>query len=185
MTVYRQSSEPALMKASQILALAASDADLDLIGLCMRTGHPTLVGLSDESAIIKERAEGDEKFTFAGLYDECYTLTDLQRMQRRGVRTPEEAPLDTHSLLVDVAIEDVFVVQIKLRADNPGEARARFRALLEKDPEFRTALNVAVLEMVGDDASLVCRIRDTESRVPDLDGNLSWQITKATNGDEC
>jgi hypothetical protein len=147
MSVWRQGQPTVQLDHREILKVVDSNHDLDLIRLAMRTRHSCLIAMDDVPAIIRPYMEGDELHsldTFAGLYDECYTVADLQRMERRGVDTPEEAVHDTHRVTIDFQYRDAFVISVRLRAESHGAARARFRALIERDTVFRQQLGSAM-----------------------------------------
>lgn len=164
MSVYRARQAVSQLDHATCLAGAVTAQDLDLVGLCMSTQKPVLIGLDHSSTIIKPLAEGDEHLTFESLYDTCYTLADLQKMRRAGVSSPDKVPPEAYRL--DVVIETAGSVQlsIALLAGSTGETKAALRDLFLRDVMFREALMEAVatalLRQVVTSDELVFAIRD-------------------------
>jgi len=186
MTVWRQGQPTVQLDHREILKDVQSNHDLDLIRLCMRTKHSCLIAMDDVPAIIRPYMEGDESNpdTFAGLYDECYTVADLQRMERRGVDTPEEAVSDTYRITIGFQYEDMFIMSVRVRAENHGDAQARFRALIDKDTVFRQQLVTAMMAKAAIQGVPAYRIRDVDGHVQDLPANEDYAIDVEDDG-EC
>jgi hypothetical protein len=148
MTIYRAGAEPLIVRMADCLAGAVTETDTDLVNLCLRTKRPTLIGLDNQSTIIKPVEEGDDALSFEALYDNCLTLVDLQKMHRAGVNKPEDVPPDLYRAEVAVAIDGTCYLAVGLYAANIGDVRPRFRELWLHDVLFRETLYDKVIEAV-------------------------------------
>lgn len=185
MLVWRQGQATVQMDHRDILKVVDSHHDLALIRLAMRTRHACLIAMDDVPAIIRpDDSEPSGLETFAGLYDECYTVADIERMQRRGVDTPEEAVHDTHRVTIDFQYQDAFVMSVRLRAENHGAARARLRALVENDVVFRAALVEAMTVKAVRQGVPAWRVRDVDNHVDELPADKDYEIDPEDD-DEC
>jgi hypothetical protein len=177
LSVYRQRQAIYELDHIDCVAAAGGRSDLDLIALSMRTSHPVLIGLDGESAIVKPREEGDDGLTFESLYDTCYTLTDLQRMQRRGTKTPDEAPLDTFRVDLDFIVHGTFRIKTRVRALHHGDANRIVRELFDNDPMFREAVIDQLLGIIRAHGEVAFRIADTDNHdVEDLDPAYDYDV---------
>lgn len=168
MSVYRQRQEvPLQMTMTDCLAAAATEDDTHLVSLAVKTQKPTLIGLDNQSSIIKLVEEGDESLTFEALYDTCLTLVDLKLMRAAGVKTPEEIPRQAHRLTVEIVMTGAVQINLALFADNQGDCRRRFRELYLHDPDFRNAVYDAVIDQADQnlrgESDIAYRIVDSTS----------------------
>jgi hypothetical protein len=152
MTVYRQHQPSFEMTMADCLGAAVTEEDTDLIALSARTKRPALVGLDNQSSIIKPVGETTEQTSFEDLYDTCLTLVDLQHMREAKVANPEDVPLRAYRLDTVFAVDGSCHIPIALFAGNFGEVRARLRFLLSHDVMFREALYDALIQ--GIDAKM-------------------------------
>lgn len=186
MSVWRQGQPTVQMDHKDILNVVDSKHDIDLIRLCMRTQHSCLIAMDDVPAIIRpfELADQASPETFAGLYDECYTVADIQRMERRGVDTPEEAVHDTHRVTIAFQYPDAFVMSVRLHAQNHGAARAKMRSLVERDTLFRQQLVSAMTLKAAKQGVPAWRVLDVDNHVEELPADQDYEINPEDDG-EC
>lgn len=141
MSVYRQAERRTVLPHTTCIAGSVSAADVTLIGLSLSSGKPALIGLDGRSTIVKPEAPGDDRLIFAGLYDDCYTSVDIERMERAKVPTPEEIPPDTHRVDLKILLEpELLELTVLLKARNLEDIRAAWKELIDKDIMFRETL---------------------------------------------
>jgi hypothetical protein len=189
MSVYRRQEVPLQMTMTDCLAAASTEDDTHLVSLAVKSQKPTLVGLDNQSSIIKLVEEGDESLTFDGLYDSCLTLVDLKLMRAAGVNTPEDIPKLAHRVTVEIVITGAVRITVALFADNQGDTKRRFRELYLFDPEFREAVYDAVIdqrtERLRGESDIAFRIVESTSHTyepidPPLDPEgPPWRILEA------
>jgi hypothetical protein len=140
MSVYRQRQPaPLKMTMAECLEAAVTEDDTDLVSHAVKSNKPALIGLDNQSSIIKLVAEGDESLTFEALYDTCLTVVDLKRMREAGVATPEAVPKQTYRTRVEIELGGMIHIDVALFADSTGDVRTQFRVLWDRDPMFREA----------------------------------------------
>jgi hypothetical protein len=127
---------------------ACGTEDIPLIKLSIRTGHPVLIGLDGVNTIIQPLATGDAADRFEALYDRCYTLVDLARMQKAGVDDPTKIPPEIYRIAVEFPIWLICAVTIAVAAAGRAKAFAALRELLDTDKAFQTELRVHLLHIV-------------------------------------
>jgi hypothetical protein len=175
MSVFKQGRKRYDLDATECISAAVSEADTDLVLLTMRTGHPVLVGLDADNAIIKPFDEGDDKLSFAGLIDQCHTLVHLEKMQEAGVRNPDDIPESTYDVLMEFAIPASFTVGIQIRSNNMGGIRKRAITLFENDAQFREAVIDALLEQIRKHGEPGYRVADASLSDEPLE-DQDWKI---------
>ena len=160
MSVFRQQAAPLLWEQAACLREATSEADVDLISLAIRLAKPVLVGIAEQTSIVKPYQPGDEALSFEALYDTCVTLTDLQRMKRARVTSPEAIP--PHRFRVDLVTtcQGVFDIGLMISAANDGDVRRKLHDLFENDVLFREALYDAFVMALRQDGEVIYSIRE-------------------------
>jgi len=141
MSAYRQRTPVFQLEHGACIAGATTKQDVELVEMALSTEKPVLIGLDGQVTILKSTAQGDEGHTFEALYDYCITLLDLKKVHDRGVKTPDELPLEKHQVILSVRFEDA---ELELKAmmvgKNHGDLRKRLRDLLNDDSAFRDQL---------------------------------------------
>lgn len=150
MSVYRAGKPRLRYDQAEMFSAVETTEDTKLIGLSLKTSKPVLVGLDGESAIVKPEADGDSTLSFESLYDDCYTVADLDRMHAAGVATPDEVPPTGHIVEVGFPIGVTAELALALIAQGQGDVRARLRSLVNDDVVFRQELIEQLLAVVRD-----------------------------------
>jgi hypothetical protein len=95
MSVFQQDRARYELDHLNCIAAASTPENADPVVLAVDTRHSVLVGLDNQSVVIKPVEDGDDRLSYLALYDTCYTLADLQRMKRsasRRLRMPPSTP---------------------------------------------------------------------------------------------
>jgi hypothetical protein len=160
MSVFRQQAAALLWEPAACLREATTEADVDLIMLAVRLDKPVLVGVDQQTSIVKPYQPGDAALSFEALYDTCVTLTDLQRMKRARVSSPETIP--PHRFRVDLVTtcQGVFDIGLMISAANDGDVRRKLHDLFENDVLFRDALYDAFVTALRQDGEIIYSIRE-------------------------
>lgn len=172
-TVYRPNGSRHRFDQADLFAGVGTETDTQLLGLARRTVKPVLINLDGESAIAKPETDGDGALSFQALYDTCYTLADLERMQKAAVDTPDAVPPDLYETEIALGLSGHVSVYLAIEAENNAGVRARLREVLKNDPMFVQEFAEQIAEHIRDrvvnmaaDDELELRFREA-TRIPD------------------
>jgi hypothetical protein len=184
LSIYQARKPVRQMSAHETYLATSTKPDLQLVRLSVDSGKPVLIAIGGVHTIVKPAADGDDRHSYEGLYDDCLTITDLETMQRAGVKRPQDVPPAQVRLSVNFPVQILAGIDLAIKTKNPHESRASFRDLLLKDADFRMALHkriaLIVYTMLCNDAEFEFSFEDQESREgaiePPLGPAETWRI---------
>jgi hypothetical protein len=136
MSVFRQGRTRSEIDHLACIDLAATSEDIELITFSYLNEKPALVGLTGGTAVVKPQEAGDEALSFDTLYDTALTAHEFARLQRHGVKSPEDLGdrLYETEIVMEVSFHPRAV--IRLRAKDETAARAKLHALMQPGQVF-------------------------------------------------
>ena len=159
LSLYRR-REPVRRVDDVAVIAAASRDDVKLLGTALRSNRAALITLDGKPTIAKAEAAGDDRLSFEGLYDECLTQHDLERMQRAKVSSPDELPASACAVRIQVLLDDVVDVPLLIAVKTRDEVYGRIKQLFADDAMFRAAFYEVLLRVLYEHAELSWRLTE-------------------------
>jgi hypothetical protein len=185
MSVYQRAQPVRQVDHLDCIGASGTREDTHLLRLALRENHPVLIGLDGQHSIAKPVEEGDESLTFETLFDTCYTIADLQRMQQAGVDTPKDIPPQTYRVELGVPISFIAAIDLAISSKNMGETRPTLRKLINEDLILReelvsqllTTMTHWLVENMGGMDVVIRSTTLTDLDPPlDIEGGHTWRI---------